>query len=269
MSKMFDALRRAEAERKRRNLREGEGDKPSVEPTPLEPLNRPEPGATAPAARPTPNGHPGLSEDFTRELGILRNSLEAVLGQKKKRALLFASATHEEGTTTLATSYAKLLSVQSQERILVIELNARRPALFWKLGLTGADGVTNYFKENRPLSSLTQRSPAGAYDVVHVGAKDPTTIQLHLERAFPKLIQEALRNYDVVIIDAPPIVVAPETPPMSAYVDGVVMVVQAERTKREVVERSLGMIGQFEGRVLGVILNRKKYYIPDFIYRRL
>jgi protein-tyrosine kinase len=49
----------------------------------------------------------------------------------------------------------------------------------------------------------------------------------------------------------------------------VVLVVQSGKTKREVVQRSLDMIAQFDGDVLGVVLNRKKYYIPDFIYRRL
>ena len=56
---------------------------------------------------------------------------------------------------------------------------------------------------------------------------------------------------------------------MTAAMDGIVLVVQCERTKREIVQRALGMIGQFNGKVLGIVLNRKKYYIPEFIYRRL
>jgi Mrp family chromosome partitioning ATPase len=72
-----------------------------------------------------------------------------------------------------------------------------------------------------------------------------------------------------VLVDAPPIVGSPEAPPMAAIVDGVVLVVKSGKTKREVVQRSLDMIAQFDGNVLGVVLNRKKYYIPDFIYRRL
>ena len=267
MSKMFDALRRAEAERKRKGEKGGNGDKPSVGEITIEPLPASAP-ATPRVVRPEPNGA-GLTEGLLRELGILRNSLETVLGQKKKRALLFASSTHEEGTTMLAANYAKLLSVNTRDRVLLVEVNARRPSLFWRLGLANAEGVTHYFKETRSLSSVVQHSPSGDFDVVHVGGNDPAAIQLHLERAFPRLIEEALHSYDAVIVDAPPIVVSPETPPMCACVDGVVVVVQAEKTKREVVERSLQMVGQFDGNVLGVVLNRKKYYIPDFIYRRL
>ena len=104
---------------------------------------------------------------------------------------------------------------------------------------------------------------------MHVGVADATQIQIHLEREFPHLMQEALKSYDTVIIDAPPIVLSPETPPLAPFVDGVVLVVHSGRTKRETIDRSIKQIRQFQGRVLGVVLNRKRYYIPRFIYRRL
>lgn len=109
----------------------------------------------------------------------------------------------------------------------------------------------------------------GAFDVIHVGEHEPTKIQLYLDRVFPKLLEAARRRYDTILVDAPPVVGSPETPPLSSFVDGVVIVIQCGRTKREVVRRSLNMIEQFEGKVIGLVLNRKKYFIPDFIYRRI
>jgi Mrp family chromosome partitioning ATPase len=85
----------------------------------------------------------------------------------------------------------------------------------------------------------------------------------------PRLFEEARRSYDAVIVDAPPIVTCPETPPLAQLVDGVVLVVHCRRTKRETVKRSVAQVEQFKGRVIGVVLNRKRYYIPEFIYRRL
>jgi Mrp family chromosome partitioning ATPase len=94
-------------------------------------------------------------------------------------------------------------------------------------------------------------------------------IQLHLNAVFPRMLEEALKTYDTVVIDAPPVISAPETPPMAGFVDGVVLVVQAGKTKREVVLRALQSLANFKGRVLGVVLNRKRYYIPEFIYKRI
>jgi Mrp family chromosome partitioning ATPase len=131
------------------------------------------------------------------------------------------------------------------------------------------DGVTHYFAGQRSYSALCHPAPEGGYDVVHVGEANPTKIQVNLERALPRIIEEALKSYDTVIIDAPPIVLCPETPPIARHVDGVVVVVLTGRTKREVIQRSINLVKQFEGRVLGVALNRKRYFIPDFLYRRL
>lgn len=273
MSKMFDALRRAEAERRKKTENgdvspdaapEAIADRiaPAISPSPAQP--------TAPAApRPSVNGGGPLPGEFLRELGILRNSIETILGKRGKRSLLFTSPVHEAGATTLATSYAQLLAMHSSERILVVEMNARKPSLMWRFGLPGKDGVTEYLSGGRDLASLVQSPASRGFDVLAVGDPDATKIQLYLEAGFPRLIEEALRSYDVVIIDAPPVVLSPETPPMCACVDGVALIVECGRTKREIAQRSLEMISQFDGRVLGVVLNRKKYYIPDFIYRRL
>jgi len=256
---MFYSLRRAEAARKGKLSRPSPvPDKPTIEPSPaLEPV------------RLDPVQLTGFPEGFLRELGILKYSLESALGKTGKRSILFASSTRGEGTTTIVSSFAKVLSLQTQEKILLVEMNGRRPSVAQKLGLRSDLGITHFLEGGRPLDSVVQSTPHGSFDVVQVGEHDPVKIQLHLGRMFPTLLQTAFQKYDVVLIDAPPIIGSPETPPMSGLTSGVVLVVHCGKTKREVVQRSLSMVGQFEGNVLGLVLNRKKYYIPDFIYRRL
>jgi capsular exopolysaccharide synthesis family protein len=204
-----------------------------------------------------------------RELGMLRNAIEVALAGKKKRTILFASAMHGEGTTTIASSYASILALEGRERVLVCEMNARRPAFSDVFSTNGEAGITEYFVSRMNLDSLIQRSESNDLDVLHAGRQDATVIQLHLNAVFPRMLEEALKTYDTVVIDAPPVISAPETPPMAGFVDGVVLVVQAGKTKREVVLRALQSLANFKGRVLGVVLNRKRYYIPEFIYKRI
>jgi len=262
MSKMFDSLRRAEQSRKRKNGRNGEPSGGADEAPTLS-------GAESQREQRSHNGDSEFGDEFMRELGMLRNSLQTALPNKPKRSILFTSATHEEGVTTLAYSYAGLSALGGKEQVLLVELNARRPSLFWRLGLTSEVGVSHYFSERRPLSSVVEPCPRHNFDVLHIGEKDPTKIQLHLEEAFPRLIEEAMARYNIVIIDAPPVPLSPETPQMASRVDGSVMVVHCGKTRREIVQRSINLIEQFEGKVVGVVLNRKKYYIPDFIYQRV
>ncbi len=272
---MFDALRRAEAERRRKtsNFEEAPSPPEAMEPVDRSARKEPKPLDFEPTVpvpvHPSANGSDPFEGDMFREMGILRNAIESQIGEKRKRVLMFTSALHEEGVTTLALSYTRLLAMHGGERVLLLEMNGRSPSLAWKLGLTGREGVTHYFTEKLTFASIVHQVPDAGFDVVHVGEANPTKIQVNLERVLPRLIEDAHRTHDTVIIDAPPIVVCPETPPISRYADGVVVVVLTGRTKRETVKRSVNLVSQFDGRVLGVVLNRKRYYIPDFLYRRL
>ncbi|UCG53480.1 MAG: CpsD/CapB family tyrosine-protein kinase [Candidatus Latescibacterota bacterium] len=254
MSKIFDSMRRAEDERRKR-ASQGSG---SVE-SGVEPV----------VAPPRADQVGRLPRGILRELGILRNSIEVALAGKSKRTILFTSAMSGEGTTTIATNFAKVLALQGQERVLVCEMNARQPKFPDVFATNGDAGVTEYFSQGKNLSDYVQTSDPDSLDVLHVGRQDATIIQLHLNQVFPKLLEESLRNYDTMIIDAPPIISSPETPPMAAFVDGVVIVVQAGKTRREIVLRSMESISKFNGNILGVVLNRKRYYIPGFLYKRI
>jgi Mrp family chromosome partitioning ATPase len=283
---MFDALRRAESERRRKQeestpapatlepvlppARESASPAPShLTSAPVRAPRREASGVAAPSTPVDASAAGAFPREMLREIGILRNAIEAALEKKSSRVLMFTSAMHGEGVTTLAIAYARLVAMHSDQRVLLVELNARTPALAERLGIHTPEGVTHYFGLRRALSGLVSRPAGEAFDVIHVGAPDATQIQINLERAFPHLIEEALRSYDTVIVDAPPVVVCPETAPLSPFVDGSVVVVHSSRTKRETVERSIKQIQQFQGRVLGVVLNRKRYYIPFFIYKRL
>jgi Mrp family chromosome partitioning ATPase len=200
---------------------------------------------------------------------MLRNAIEVALAGKQKKSLLFTSAMEEEGTTTIAAGFARLLALGSRERVLLCEMNARAPSFSSVFSASDGAGATDYFVSDASLQSLVQKSDQDGLDLLYVGRQDATVIQLNLKRGFPRLLEEALRTYDTVVIDAPPVITYPETPPMTAFVDGVVMVVHAGKTKREVVLRAFQSIAGFEGTVLGVVLNRKRYHIPSFLYRRI
>ena len=280
MSKMFDALRRAEAERRRQHATvDGVREVPSDSARERADFRRSEApvlaradadvAAEAPARSPSVNGSDPFPGELLRELGILRNSLESRLERGTKRVLVFTSAMHGEGVTALAVAYSRLLAMHEAARVLLVELNARTPSLAKTFALPQPEGITDYFEHGTSLDALVQRPAGEDFDILHVGRADPTMIQINLERMLPRLFADALRTYDAVIVDAPPIVACPETPPIAPLADGVVLVVHCGRTKRETIARSVKQVEQFKGRVVGVVLNRKRYYIPAFIYRRL
>ena len=270
MSRMFDDLRKAEE--RRREITER--SKSTANPVPVAPRV---PGREVSEPVPTAVGEPrvavelhdDLAKGLIKELGLLRNSLESVFDQQERCSLLFASAAAGEGTTTIATNFARFLAMRGMERVLLVEMNARNPAFASEFSLNGSRGVSDYFESQAELTSLVQSIEGTRLDVLHVGNPSPTTLQINLAKIFPRFIEDAHRHYDTVIIDAPPIINFPETPAMASYVSGVVLVVHTRKTKREVVRRGMECIQNFNGKVLGVVLNRRRYYIPGFLYKRI
>jgi protein-tyrosine kinase len=258
MSKMFDSMRRAEGER-RKHAERSES-----------PVESAAPPVARESAEPARIRHTTeFSDELLRQLGMLRNAIEVELAGKTKRVILFTSSMPGEGTTTIAANFAKVLALQGNERVLVCEMNARRPAFSEVFSTNGESGITEYFASGNGLAQLVQRTKDDGLGVLHVGHQDATIIQLHLKQVFPRLLAEALKSFDTIIVDAPPVLSSPETPPMAEFVDGVVMVVHSGKTKREAVARAIESIKNFNGKMLGVVLNRKRYYIPGFIYRRI
>lgn len=76
-------------------------------------------------------------------------------------------------------------------------------------------------------------------------------------------------HFDLVLLDVPPVEDSPSTEILCSVADGVVLVLTAGRARWEAVQHGMDQILGQQGRVLGVILNRQRHYIPDFLYRRL
>jgi Mrp family chromosome partitioning ATPase len=77
------------------------------------------------------------------------------------------------------------------------------------------------------------------------------------------------KNFDVILLDSPPATIISGNFDYFSKTDGVVLVVEAEKTRLPVLESTVNKVKKSGGRILGIVLNKRRYHIPDFIYRRL
>jgi Mrp family chromosome partitioning ATPase len=87
--------------------------------------------------------------------------------------------------------------------------------------------------------------------------------------SFDDVWEELRRRFDLILIDSPPATASPAAFVMFKKTDGVVIVVEADRTRWPVVHSVQERVAQHGGRTLGIVLNKRKYHIPEFIYKRL
>lgn len=254
MSKIYDALRKAE--KSRAGARERE--------------------RSAPPARGARSAEEqrllaGMDESFRRSLLNLKNAIDSEMKTKQSRVILFTSAVAGEGKTTIAASLARILALGESEKILLVDCSVRHPELHELFGIANDRGIVDFLAGRAQLKEIVRSVDRGILDLVTAGKAESfdVTQPLFSSERLRIFLAESAAAYDYVLIDSSAILEAPETPIIASQVDGVVMVVHAARTRREVIKRAMLMVSKLDGRFIGTVLNRKKYYIPEFIYRRV
>jgi len=213
----------------------------------------------------------GVDENFRRGLLNLRNSIDSELKGSEFKVIMFTSAVPSEGKTTIAGFLARMLALSEADRVLLVDCAVARPEIHTLFGMANDKGILDYLAGTAPVEEIVKTAEEGVLDIVTTGQRrgaDVTQPLFNSERmaAFVKWARE---RYDYVLIDTSAILEAPETPIIGSYVTGTVIVVQSGKTKREVIKRAMLMVQKLDGRFIGTVLNRKKYYIPEFIYRRV
>jgi Mrp family chromosome partitioning ATPase len=203
-----------------------------------------------------------LSEDVLREMTTLRVGLEVALGATMPRVVIFVSSQGGEGTSTVAAQFAISLARYDGLRTLLVDTHFRRTAPWF--AAAGAAPVRPLHPTEREAGEAALRRP----DLLPLAEehRQQGTVSAPLIRA---MLDAVAGRYDWILLDGPPVLESPDTAALSASADGVVIVVQAGRTKRPVLARSVDLLRKGGGRVLGSVLNRRRLEIPEFIYRRI
>ena len=193
--------------------------------------------------------------------------LAAALHQAQRtsgfKVVMVASAVAGEGKTLTASNLAMTLSESYRRDVLLVDADLRRPSLHTVFQVPGApglsDGLVTPDDPKLPLHRVSERLailPAGRATSDPIGA-------LTSER-MRRLIDEAREVFDWVVIDTPPVALLTDAALLTSMADGVLLVVKAESTSYEMVQRAVQAIGR--DRVIGTILNRAKQPSNDSKY---
>ena len=152
-----------------------------------------------------------------------------------------------------------------------VDCAVKNPEIHTLFGLDNEKGILDYLAGSSSLEEIVRTVEDGVLDVVTAGpgrSGDITQPLFNSER-MATFIKATREMYDYVLIDTSAVLEAPETPIIGSYATGTVMVVRSGKTKREIIKRAMMTVEKLDGRFLGTVLNRKRYYIPEFIYRRV
>lgn len=213
------------------------------------------------------NDLPGANQrgEFLRLLPKLRD-----LANGQAFAVCFTSSVQGEGTTTVAAQFAVSVAQSgSGDRILLIDGNQDNPSLHELLGVSLSPGLTEVCNHGVPSAQAIQTTELEPLDVLTVGRHEAKGASFLNTLAFQELVSQCKSEYDLVIIDCPPLSSGHGTTQLPKGQAMTALVIEASQTKREVIEGALHELELMGANVVGVVMNRRQFFVPSFVYRRL
>jgi MinD-like ATPase involved in chromosome partitioning or flagellar assembly len=180
--------------------------------------------------------------------------------------VVFSGPLGGEGTTTILWQTAEILRTVYGLKVLVVEAGQRRSDLSERLHLGPGPTFAELLSGEKSLDQCRRRGPSGIEVIATGVSADPTGMDPSaLARVLPMLESES----DLVLIDSPPVLDGNECLSILSVVGRLVLVVEASRTRLEVLDRVQREVGYRQGNILGTVLNKQRRVIPRWIYRRL
>jgi capsular exopolysaccharide synthesis family protein len=205
----------------------------------------------------------------------LRPSIEALaerLGNPPTGSLFcvgIASCSAGEGATTIAAEVARRIQHGLGRRVLLVDANFARPRLHQLFDIARSPGLSELLAGRRTLRDVVQPVDESGLHLIAAGAPSPDAMRYfdsHLIETMKDRLGEA---FDIIIFDCAPLSGGAETLVLAKRLDGLLLVLAAERTRWESGARTMEQLRAANVNVLGAALNGKKFFIPRAIYKRL
>jgi capsular exopolysaccharide synthesis family protein len=225
----------------------------------------PESDALARSSKGKKNAREALPPGEAEAFHLIRAHLRYFNVDRELRTLLIASAAPGDGKTTVARHLAAA-AARMGSRVLLLEADLRRPTLAQQLDISSGPGVSDVLIGAVSLSEATQMidlDPASGgggggrmFDVLVAGAAlPPNPGELVESHAMESLLEQAKGQYDLVVIDTPPLTAVSDAFPLLRKVDGVIIVGRVGRNRRDVAQRLHETLTGAGAPLLGVVAN--------------
>lgn len=184
---------------------------------------------------------------------VLRTNLQFMGLDKPVKTILVTSATPGEGKTTTAVNLA-IAFAQTGAKVLLIDADLRRPTVAKVLGLENWKGLTPaLISQEEPEQFLTQTGINGLA-VMTSGPLPPNPAELLGSGRMERLLEHLAEQFDVVLIDTPPVLAVTDACVLAPKVDGVLGVVRSGKVEREKAVRAKEALTAVKANLLGVVL---------------
>ncbi|MDO8730133.1 MAG: polysaccharide biosynthesis tyrosine autokinase [Candidatus Omnitrophota bacterium] len=219
---------------------------------------------------------PDLKSQVAETVRSVRTTLEFILPSDQPHILLLTSALPEEGKSTISINLAIALH-ELGRKVLLIDADLRRPALHRYLDLPLEPGLSGFLQDTVTAQELLQPVPSvEGLQAISAGLTPRQPTDLLSNQKFQEALRTWKNEFQYILIDSPPVLVAADVAVMATFADGVIYIVRANRTHSEAVAAGKQRLVDVGAKVIGGVLNGAhielergyRYYYSNKYYRQ-
>jgi len=220
----------------------------------------------------------GAKEDSYRNLS---DQVYLLMKDKGLKSLLMASTLADESAPEIIANLGRYMAERADHKVLVIDADLRKPVIHLALNIRNKAGLvhTVYDITNKNglvdviEGKLTFDKAAQALGpnltVLTAGETMLNPVVLLDSHATSKLFESITPKYDVILVNCPNLKDYKDAAVISPYLDGVIIVINESRTRRQVVKSAIATLQRKKANIFGAVLNNRSFVIPKMIYERV
>jgi polysaccharide biosynthesis transport protein len=194
---------------------------------------------------------------------MIRSGLLLTRTDQPLQVVLLTSARPSEGKTSVALNLAITLA-QSGRQVVVVDADLRAGNCHALLGLSNRYGLVHLLNDDLPLDTVLQRTGVDGLYLIPRGAVPPDPAKLLGSDRMKEVLQGLRAHFDFVLLDTPPAIAVSDAMVLSIQCDGVLLVLRAQKTPTEAVQRVVERLETVGAQLLGTVLVGADMHHPDY-----
>jgi len=180
------------------------------------------------------------------------------LAKDSLKTILVTSAAPKEGKTTISINLAGSFAL-TNKKTLLIDCDLRKPYIHHIFKSNKSPGLIDYLIGDVLIEEIIKPTEINNLEFITTGTIPPNPAEMLDSKEMKELLAKFRSEYDIIIIDSPPIIAVTDSEILSNIVDGTLIVVSADTTEIELMERAVELIKRENTQFLGTVLNNFSY----------
>lgn len=202
---------------------------------------------------------------IAEQFRTVRTNIQFSSVDQELRSLVVTSSGPAEGKSTTTANLAVVFAQQGK-KVLLIDADLRKPTVHYTFRLENHTGLTNVLTKQKILEETVYVTGQENLWVLPCGPIPPNPSELLGSKGMIALLEQAKEDYDMIILDTPPVLAVTDAQVLANITDGVVLVVSSGKTETEAAKKTKELLESAQAKILGVVLNNKKTQDSQYYY---